>query len=126
MPIEDYSFQNRIFFAREVGVIAEEDAQAWAQQLSEHALRSDLPIVALIDALKAGLITIAVSDIFSQASYTANLLAVVVATGPRVTIVAHTIGMLGKPGHTKVFSSLEEARAYAESLVYPQTEMPQS
>ncbi len=125
MPIEDYSFQDRIFFAREVGVIAEEDAEAWAQQLTEHARQSDLPIVALVDALKAGLITIAVSDIFSQASFTPNLLAVVVATGPRVTIVAHTIGMLGKPGHTKVFPTMAEARDYAESLVHPQTQIPQ-
>lgn len=125
MPIEEYSFQNRIFFAREVGVITEADADEWTNQLKAHAQSSELPIVALVDALKAGLITIAVSDIFSQASFTSNLLAVVVATSPRVNIVARTIGMLGKPGHTKVFTSLAEARDYAESLVHPQAQIPQ-
>ena len=119
MPIDDYSFQDRIFFAREVGVITVQDAQEWADKLAAHAQNSEQPIVALVDALKAGLITIAVSDLFSKASFTPNLLAVVVATSPRVTLVAKTIGMLGKPGHTKVFPSMEAAREYAESLVRP-------
>lgn len=117
MPIEGYSFENRIFFAREIGVITEGEADEWATRLAEAAAGSAEPIVALVDALKAGLITIAVSDRFSKASFTPNLLAVVVATSPKVTRVAKTIGMLGKPGHTKVFPSLEAARAYAESIL---------
>ncbi|MBE2269712.1 MAG: hypothetical protein IAE80_15860 [Anaerolinea sp.] len=119
MAIEDYTFENRIFFAREVGVISVSEAEEWAHKLAAYAASSEQPIVALVDALHAGLITMAVNDVFSKASFTPNLLAVVVATSPRVTLVAKTIGMLGKPGHTKVFPSLETAREYAESLVNP-------
>ncbi len=124
MPIEDYRFENRIFFAREIGVIQPIDAEEWAQKLVQHAQESNEPIVALVDAVKAGLITMAVTDLFSKASFTPNLLAVVVATSPRVTLVAKTIGMLGKPGHTKVFPSLEAAQEYAENLLRPKTPAP--
>ncbi|HUN05115.1 MAG TPA: hypothetical protein PLQ56_00880 [Aggregatilineales bacterium] len=117
MPIQDYHFQDRIFFAREVDVITPEDAREWATRLKEAAAQSPVPIVALVDALGVSRVSVGAHDIFSKASYTRNVKRVVVATNVVVSGSASNISLLGKRNQTEVFRTLEEARQHAESLV---------
>jgi predicted alpha/beta hydrolase family esterase len=116
MPVQDTSFENRIFFAREVGNIDQADAEAWTMALRRHAQASPQPIVALVDALSVTSVTAAARKIFAQASQTPNLLLVAVATKDLpVTQTARVIGLMGKRGATHVFASLEEAREFAQT-----------
>lgn len=117
MPITDYDFSDRVFFAKESDLITGDEANTWARKLAECALASDQPIVALVDALEVRQVSVAAHQIFTKASFTANLLAVVVATNDVVRLTATTIGMLGKRGKTVVFPTLEKAREYTESLL---------
>ncbi len=117
MPITDYSFQDRIFFAKETGTITAEDAQEWADKLAEAAQASPLPIVALVDAMQIGSLGSTAARIFERASYTDNLLAVVVATHAGAALTSRTIGLLGRRGGTIVLATLDAARERAELLL---------
>lgn len=117
MPITDYHFENRIFFARESGQISKEDAQMWSDQLKEVTQSCPLPVVALVDALDVSVVHHLAQVIFQKSSFFENLLAVVVATNVTVSLQAQTIGLLGKRGHTRIFDSLEKAFKDAEDLI---------
>lgn len=117
MPITDYSFSDRTFFARESGNLTLDEAAEWAKRLREHASASERPIVALVDALTVQRIPAGVAAIFQKASYTENLIAVVVATNAASAGDSSTIGLLGKRRTTWVFKSMEEARSYANLLL---------
>lgn len=121
MPIADYDFRDRVFFARESGVISADDARDWAKRLADCAQQSPEPIIALVDALGVRLISLAAHDIFAKASFTENLLAVVVATTTTGSLTSSNIGLLGKPRFTWVFPTLDEARQYAERVLRDNT-----
>ena len=117
MPITDYHFENRIFFAKESGDISKEDAQQWVKRLQKTASSSELPIVALVDVMEVHSVLRAAEQLFIEGAYTENLLAVLVATNAVVSVQARTIGLLGKRGHTRIFNSLDDARSHAEWIV---------
>lgn len=117
MPIVDYDFKDRIFFAREIGNISANEGYEWAERLAKHADESEQPIVALVEALKAISVSPAATRAFADVSFHKNVLAVVVATNVGTSALADVIGRVGKQGKTHIFLSLEQARAYAESLV---------
>jgi hypothetical protein len=87
MPITGYHFENRIFFAKESGIITREDAQEWVGRLKQLAETSELPIVALVDAMEVNSVLRAAEQLFIEGAYTDNLL----ATNAVVTIQARTI-----------------------------------
>lgn len=126
MPITDYEFKERIFFAREVGEISGEDAKEWAQKLKEHADQSQTKIVALVDALQVKHLSFAAQEIFSKASFTPNVMAVIVATNLAVKSTSRDIGLLGKRNQTLVFNTVEEAREKAGQLLKKNTPQPTS
>jgi hypothetical protein len=121
MPITDYHFEQRLFFAVESGHLSGEDAEEWAQRLKVVAEASPDPIVALVDARTVRFITRAAEQAFIKASYTPNLLAVIVATNPITTVQAATIGIMGQRGYTRIFRTIEEARTHADEVLrnYP-------
>jgi hypothetical protein len=121
MPITDYSFQDRIFFAKESGVISASDATEWANRLVEHAKQSPQPIVAVVDALEVTRMVVQAYDIFSKASFTPNVLAVVVTTNTVMSVSSKAIGLLGKRNQTVVFPTLDAARKHAQDLLEAQT-----
>jgi hypothetical protein len=117
MPIADYAFSGRIFFARESGLISGEEAREWAQRLTEQAQASPEPIVALVDALAVTGLSASASKTFEAATFTENLIAVVVATNARASMSSRVIGLLGKRHGTIVVPTLEEARKLARELL---------
>lgn len=117
MPIIDFEFKNRIFFAKESGIVSDREAADWAQKLEGYAKQSEKPIVALVDALSVKGVSAKGQDIFSKASFTRNVVKVVVAANIRVSLTASNISLLGKQNQTVVFGTLNEAREYAEELV---------
>src|SRR5436305_8522226 len=113
MPIIDYVCQDRIFSCKEVGSISAEDARDWAKKLKEYAEQTGRPIVALVDALNVTQVSTSALNTFAKASFTHNVLAVMVATNVAVSITAQNIGLLGKRKQTLVFPTLKEAQEHA-------------
>lgn len=117
MPITDFSFENRIFFAREHGNISLAEAEIWAAMLKQHADASPEPIVALVDAMQVRVVAGAASLIFAQASHHANVLIVAVAANAGISSIANVIGRIGVQGKTHVFLNLKYARVFAEKAI---------
>jgi hypothetical protein len=86
-------------------------------RLKKLAETSELPIVALVDAMEVSSVLRAAEQLFIEGAYTENLLAVLVATNAVVTIQARTIGLLGKRGHTRIFNTPDDARKHAEWII---------
>lgn len=117
MPITDMTFQDGIFFCREIGRIEREDAELWAEKVREYATISPHPIVALVDATEATYITAAAREVFARATAIPGLHAGVVAAKDfRVAQNVRLTAMLSVKRHTLLFSNLPDARAKAEEL----------
>ena len=123
MPVIDYAFQERVFSAKEIGDISAKDAEEWAAQLTQHAQESPTKIVALVDALEVKRVAAKAVDIFSKASFTPNLIAVVVATNSVISPTATNIGLLGRRNQTLVVRTLQEAQECCAKLLV--TEQPE-
>jgi hypothetical protein len=117
MPVTDFAFKNQIFFAKESGVISGEDAQLWADKLAEYAQWSFTPIIALVDALEVTRIAFPAYMVFTKASFTPNVLEVVVATNDRAQLSSKNIGVMGRRDKTTVFKTMEEAQRHAVKLM---------
>lgn len=122
MPITHYSLQGRVFFAKESGDISDEEARQWADKLKESAASAPTPIIALVDAMDVKHISLPAINIFARASFTHNVLGIVVATNLMGSGTSRNIGLLGKRNHTVVFRTLDEARQHAFNLVGQQGE----
>lgn len=117
MPITDMTFENGIFFCREIDIVDKDDALRWAEKVREYAEASPHPIVALVDATAATSITAAAREVFARASAIPGLNAAVVAAKDfRVAQNARLTAMLSVKRHTLIFSNLPEARDRAEQL----------
>ena len=111
------TFENGIFFCREMNTVDKDDALRWAEKVREYAEASPHPIVALVDATEATSITAAAREVFARASAIPGLNAAVVAAKDfRVAQNARLTAMLSVKRHTLIFSNLPEARARAEQL----------
>lgn len=117
MPITDYTFENRVFFAVETGFLDEQDASEWATRLMEVAQNSPKPIVALVDSRTAVGMSVKAESIFIKASFTPNLAAVVVIANPAAVIHATVIKLLGQPGYTRIFGTEEQAQAHVAEIL---------
>jgi hypothetical protein len=117
MPVSDYHFENRIFFAREHGNISVKEAEAWAAMLKQHADASPEPIIALVDAMQVRVVAAAASLIFAQASHHPNVLLVAVAANAGISSIANVIGRIGVQGKTHVFMNLKYARIFSEKAL---------
>ncbi len=117
MPITNYECHDRVFFAKETGFVTTEEAYVWVEKLESCASQNQQPIVALVDALEVTRISPVAYQVFSKASFTENVVGVVVATNAVITQTSTTISRLGKRQQTWVFSTLDEARQYALRLL---------
>lgn len=117
MPITDYQFENRIFFAKESGVISTDDAQTWSDRLKDVLQTSDLPVVVVVDAMDVTLVHNAAKQIFIESASFDNLLTSIVATNRVVTIQAKSISMGRKQGRTLIFTSPTIALKEAEAII---------
>jgi hypothetical protein len=123
MPIVDISFENGLFFAREAGHIAAEDAKRWAEALVQSARSSSVPIVILVDAREATSISTEARRIFALASETPNVRIAAIATNnllveqqSRMTALMCSV----RHSHeTHIFRTLEEAEQFARSHLAP-------
>ncbi len=114
MPIDSITFEDGIFFTKESGVITNDDALYWRDELRKIATEADEPFVALVDALDVTDITPQAGRIFAEAARTENLFISAIATSESMSFKSNLIGIIGKRGHTYVFATLDEARAFAE------------
>ena len=117
MPITDYHFQDRVFFAKEAGNISKHEATEWTDKLTNHAEQATEKIIALVDAVDVKRVDFAAQQIFSKASFTPNVMAVVVVANNVVGGTATNISLLGKRQQTVIFQSFDEANQYVQQLL---------
>lgn len=121
MPVCDISFENGVFFSREVGHVDVNDAKAWTEAFMHYANVSDVPIVVVIDACQATTISNEARRIFALAAETPNVRIAAVATNNLlVTQQSRMAALMGTVRHTHethFFKSLEEAEQFASSYV---------
>jgi hypothetical protein len=117
------SFENGIFFAREVGYVDANDAKTWAQDLVKYAKQSAQPIIILVDATEATAISTEARRIFALAAETPNVRIAAVATNRLlVTQQSRMAALMGTVRHTHethIFKTLEEAEQFASSYIAP-------
>ena len=115
MPIVDMTFENGIFFAKEVGTVNDKDARLWVDTLGGYAAASPVPVIVLVDAMELSAITGGARDIFVESSTIPNVAASVIAVRDLITAqVSRALSARGRRGATHLFSNLEEARRFAE------------
>ncbi len=123
MPILDMSFENGMFFAREVGTVDGNDARKWVEALQRCAKVSATPVVILVDALHATTINAEARRIFAQAAETPNVrIAAIACKDLRVTQqsrIAVLMGSVRSTHETHFFDTLEEATQFARNHSVP-------
>lgn len=123
MPVCDFSFENGMFFSREVGHVDANDAKIWAEALIRCAKASDVPIVVLVDALQATGISTEARRIFALAAETPNVRIAAIATNNLlVTQQSRMAALMGTVRHTHethFFKTFEEAEQFASSYIAP-------
>ena len=123
MPVCDISFENGVFFSREVGHVDAGDAKMWTEALVRYAKASDTPIVVVIDACQATTISNEARRIFALAAETPNVrVAAVVTNKLLVTQQSRMAALMGTVRHTHethFFKSLEEAEQFASTYRAP-------
>ncbi len=123
MPVCDISFENSVFFSREVGYVDANDAKTWAEALLRYAKASDVPIISLVDARQATSISTEARRIFALAAETPNVRIAAVATNTLlVTQQSRMAALMGTVRHTHethFFRSLEEAEQFVSSYQAP-------
>lgn len=123
MPVCDISFENGIYFSREVGHVDASDAKMWTEALMRYARVSDVPIIILIDARQATTITSEARRIFALAAETPNVRIAAIATNNLlVTQQSRMAALMGTVRHTHethFFKTFEEAEQFASSHIAP-------
>lgn len=117
MPVTDFRIENRIFFARQSGVLTSTDAMQWVDYLAQKPIKPQDAVVALVDARE---VTFAPPDamyIFVQASYCSKLLAVIVVVSPYNMEIARVYAELDETGKTQLFTDYDQALAHASELL---------
>lgn len=123
MSICDISFENGVYFSREVGHVDASDAKTWTETLLRYARASDTPIVILVDALEATFISTEARRIFALAAETPNVRIAAVATNNLLTTqqsrMAALMGTVRHTHETHFFKTFEEAEQFASSYLAP-------
>lgn len=115
MPIEDYAFENGIFYCREYGSISKDDALEWAKYIRYYAKIHPSPIVSLIDATEVTHIDNEARRIFANVSATPNYALAAVATNTLISeFTARIVNSTALDPHSHLFKSIDLARAFAE------------
>lgn len=112
MPIEDFRFEDGIYYTREFGNLTVEDARLWTEFARRYAQASEMPIVAVVNALDVEQISKEAQRVFARASHIPNLDSAAVATRDAAA-QSERIGQQAVQKHTYVFRNLAEAVAYA-------------
>ncbi|MBZ0276522.1 MAG: hypothetical protein K8I60_10275 [Anaerolineae bacterium] len=124
MPVCDMRFENGIFYSRQVGEVDTADAQEWVAAMQQYAGTSADPIVMLIDACEATVVTPAASLVLLEGSATPNIaVAVIVANSGAMQQRSQVIGMMSEPHSSHpsyVFTNYVEAEKFARRQVRAQ------
>ncbi len=86
VPIHKMSFDDGMFFARQVGYIDYVDARMWANALGNHAENSGEPIMAVVDMLEVDRLCPTVIEVFETVLDKANVLGIVLVTGASIPV----------------------------------------
>jgi len=120
MPIHRMSFDDGVFFAKQVGYVDHVDVRMWANALRHRAQNNDMPIMAVIDILDADRLCPTMITTFQVALEAANVLGIALVAGdPMTPRDSQILGQLKTSRHVRVFSSLDKAMNFARSRLHP-------
>jgi len=117
MPIHTMNYENRVFFAKPVGYVDNVDARLWIKALTNHADKSDVPIMGIVDLSQADQLCPTNAKLIARtiAEHT-NLLGVAFVTSEMMASRNdRVVSKLGKVSGVRIFNTLSEAQSYAEN-----------
>jgi hypothetical protein len=120
MAIVDLHFEDGIFHTCVCGCFNKSDVMTWANAL-RRCLQQALKPVVLIDMTAVDFIPTSARMLIAEVMRTLPVRALVFATADNTLLQsARMIGILGEPGRTYAFASLEEARQFAQARAVAQ------
>jgi|GEM_PF-1496718 len=112
MPIAEMTYLDGIFFSRQYGKIAKEDARTWADQAQRLAKYGRSPIVAFLDLRDVTQITREARAIYTRISALPRLWATVILAEDLAAVQqARLIAQMDVGQNTHIFQ--DKGRAYA-------------
>ncbi|MFW5691473.1 MAG: hypothetical protein ACOCXZ_03125 [Chloroflexota bacterium] len=120
MPIHNMNFESGVFFARQVGYVDDVDARMWGNALKNYAQNADLPVVAVVDMREVDRLVPTVTRVFSGLLSAPNLAGIAIVAGELMgSRNARVLSKLCELENVRVFSTIDEARAFARMQVKP-------
>jgi hypothetical protein len=120
MAIEQMSFNDGVFFSKQVGYVDHVDVRLWFNALNNHACNSGLSIVVVVDMLDVDRLCPTIIDALELARTNPNLLGIAMVTADSMTSRnALVLEELKKMPDVRLFSSVEKALNYAQSQLHP-------
>jgi hypothetical protein len=120
MAIEQMSFNDGIFFSKQVGYVDYVDVRLWFNALNNHACNSGLSIVVVVDMLDVDRLCPTITDALELARNNPNLLGVAMVTADSmISRNARVLDELKALPGVRLFSSVEKALQYAQSQLHP-------
>jgi hypothetical protein len=120
MPIDQMSFDEGVFFSKQVGYVDHVDARRWAKALVNYAQNSDGSTIAVIDMLSVDRLCPTVVEVCEMALDQGNVLGIVVVTNLSMTPRnARVLEKLKALQGVRMFSTVEKALNYAQLQLHP-------
>lgn len=120
MPIHNMAFDSGLFIARQVGYVDDVDARMWGSALKKHARGADGAIIALIDMREVERLVPTLTKVFSTALALPNLMGIIVVASDQMSSRnARVMGNLCDHSSVRVFSTMDEAMAFARTQLRP-------
>ncbi len=120
MPIHNMKYEGGVFTAKQVGYIDNVDVKMWSNALKKHAKNNDLPLIALIDMREVERLVPTVTKVFAGALASPNVVGVaIIASDTMGSRNAAILSKLDQLNGVRIFSTMEQAAAYARSQINP-------
>jgi anti-anti-sigma regulatory factor len=120
MPIHAMSFDEGVFFTKQVGYIDHVDASTWVDALSTCAQKSEGPVIAVVEMLEVDRISPTITDVCAIVLDNTNVLGIAVVTSVSMTPRnAPVLDELKALAGVRLFSTEDKALSYARAQLHP-------
>lgn len=120
MPIHTMNFENGVFYAKQVGYFDSVDVTMWANALSNHAKRSGMSIMVIMDVTQVDRMCPTMTKAIKKAAGNGELLGVaIIASEMMASRNERVMSKLGALENVRLFNSMESARVFIGNQVNP-------
>lgn len=120
MPIHNMSFDDGVFFARQVGYVDQVDGRMWGSALKKWSKTSDTPIVAIVDMQDVERLCPTLVKAFSNVLASGNIVGIAVITSDLMTSRNdRVLSKLDNLDGVRVFSAVGDGYTFARMRLNP-------